>query len=446
MTLRTAPTPSRCPAPVRPPRPRRVRDLFLVDLDAFYVSVERTRDPSLVGRPVIVGGRPGERGVVACASYEARALGIRAGMPLVQAAALAPRDTVFLTGDHRAYVEASAKVRAILETFTPQVEALSLDEAVLDMSGLERHHRSWLKAAEAVRRAVAETTGLSVSIGIGGTRAVAKIAASLAKPDGVLEVRRGEERAFLAALPIEVLPGVGPRLRKELARFNLHAIGDLAQLPEDVLEETFGVAGIVLSRRARGLEAAEDETPVGRAKPRTRSISRATSFAKDTDDAAWIDGMFSYLAQRATKALRQGGFAARAVGIRLRYADFRTVDARRRLPRPSDGDEEILGVVRTLWRQRYQRRVKLRLVGVVLHDLVEVHDRQLALPFPGSPRERSAAAPRDIPLAARLDRAVDVVRDRHGFGSVVRGRAVGLLGHTAHTAEGFRLRTPSCSA
>lgn len=424
------------------------RDILLVDLDTFYVSVERVRDPSLVGRPVIVGGHPGERGVVACASYEARAYGVHAGMPLFQAAALLPRDTVFLHGDHASYGAASKKVMEILHRFSPQVEAVSLDEAYLDLTGCERHHRSWRDAATKIHRAVAEETGLAISIGIGATRAVAKIAASLAKPDGVLEVTRGEERAFLDALPLEHLPGVGPRMRRDLARFNLHTVGDLAAVSEEVLEETFGRVGLTLSRRARGLESSEDEAPVGHTVPKTRSISRETSFAQDTADEQFIDGMISYLGQRATRSLRKAGSLARSVGIRLRYADFQTVETRRRLSRPTDDDAEILEVARDLWRRRYDRRVRLRLVGVVLHDLVEVTDRQLELPFARRPQEgapRPPEAPVPLRSAASLDHAIDCVRDRHGFGAVVRGNAVGLFGRLKHSGSGFRLHTPGCS-
>ena len=488
---RTPPPPPapRSPGPASRPAPRAAdtpswgrlrappRDLFLVDLDTFYVSVERVRDPSLVGRPVIVGGQPGERGVVACASYEARAYGAHAGMPLGRAASLCPPGTVFLHGDHAAYTSASKQVFSILERFTPSIEPLSLDEALLDLTGCDRHHRSWLAAARSLHDQIAEETGgLQVSIGISGTRAVAKIAADLAKPSGVLEVKRGEEHAFLSALPIEILPGVGPRMRQQLARFNLHTVGDLAQIPEDVLEETFGQSGVALCRRARGLESDHDHAPVGTTTPRTRSISRETSFAQDTADLRFIDGMISYLAQRATNALRKAGFLARAVGVRLRYADFKTVDVRRRLPRPSDFDDEILGLARQLWRERYDRRVQLRLIGVVLHDLVPVGDRQLELPFAASMvsepvvsdaaatgaripphdgaslhRDRSVLAGPRLPASAgvsvheRLDAAVDQVRERHGFGALVRGNAVQLFGRLPRSAHGFRLHTPACS-
>jgi DNA polymerase-4 len=517
--------------------------IALVDLDSFYVSVERRHDPTLVGRPVVVGGLPGSRGVVACASYEARGHGVHAGMPISQATALLPARCprcvkrqeahanlalagaaassasprtahgdgshvthdatlgatldatldsgcgrgcpVFLAGDHASYLEASRQVMALLERFTPVVEPVSLDEAYLDFTGLERHHRSWLAAAEALRAAVLEATGLSISVGVGATRAVAKVAAALAKPAGILVVRHGEERAFLAALPLEHLPGIGPKTRAELERFQLRTVGDLAAVPTELLEATFGRLGPALARRARGLED-EGGAQIGERVPKSRSISRETSFERDTDDPRVVDGMLSYLAQRAARALRAEGLKARSVGVRLRYADFETVESRQRLPEPTDLDHDILERVRALWPARWTRRVRLRLVGVVLHDLAPAGERQLALEFAAP---SSAAASRDatdedavaesralltpygppavspyVPPA--VDRAVDRIRDRHGFGSVVRGRAIALLpcqtrrdkrGATHRTRyeeggevgewslRGLRLATPACS-
>jgi DNA polymerase-4 len=449
--------------------PTRARDLMLVDLDAFYVSVEQRKDPGLLGKPVVVGGVPGERGVVASASYEARAYGVHAGMPLGQAAALCPR-AVFLHGDHADYAAASAEVLAILGEFAPRVEPVSLDEAFLDLSGCERLHRvgepggpaTWLDVAETLHRAVRARAGLSVSIGVGGTRAVAAVAAALAKPAGALEVPRGEEAAFLAGLPVERLPGVGPKTREALARFNLHTIGDLARLPESLLEETFGKVGAALSRRARGIETeAEDpETDLVRdGRPRPKSISRETSFAEDTADRAVVGGMLSYLAQRATAALRREGMLCRSVGVRLRYSDFETVEARRRLRSPSDRDRDVLPIVAALWPARWDRRVRLRLVGVALHDLSVVRERQADLfdfdagCSAGARRSEGDSMPTSAPAGPReqrrrkdLDDVIDEVRERHGFGAVVKGRAIDCLTRLVNDPRGFRLRTPSCSA
>lgn len=426
-----------------PPRPR---DLMLVDLDAFYVSVERARDPALQGRPVIVGGRPNERGVVACASYEARKHGARAGMPLFQAARCCPRDTVFLRGDHAAYVEASRRVMQVLGRFTPRVEPLSLDEAYLDLTGCERQGyargavpgwHSWMKTAEAIQRAVREETALPISIGVGPTRTVANVASALAKPAGILEIRANEAPAFLAALPLRYLPGAGPRVREALARFNLETIGDLAAVPEAVLASTFGAVGVTLSRRARGLDAELDQVPIGERAPKLRTISRETSFARDTIDPDVIGGMLSYLTQRAAAALREERLRAKAVGVKLRYADFQTVEARRRFREPTACVRRILTVVNELWPKRWDRRVKLRLVGVTLHDVFAETEHQLDLfETPGF-----ALARHD----ERLDDAVDHIRKRHGFGALVRGRATALLERVPRTKRGFRLQTPACS-
>ena len=426
------------------PRPR---DLMLVDLDCFYASVERVRDPALRGRPVIVGGLPHERGVVACASYEARRYGVHAGMPLFQAERRCPRQqTVFLRGDHAAYLEASRRVMEVLERFTPQVEPLSLDEAFLDMRGCERHHATWLHAAEKIHRSVKEETGLDVSIGIGGARAVASIATAMAKPGGMLEVRRGEEAAFLADLPLRFLPGVGGRTHEALERFNLRTIGDLAAVPEEIMEATFGRTGTTLARRARGEDADLDSHPVGTRTPKTRSISRETSFARDTADPRLVDGMLSYLAQRAARTLREDHLLARSVGVRIRYADFKTVEKRRRLRKPSDRDEDILQLVRALWPLCWERRVKLRLVGVTLHGLRREGDRQLDLLELLDDQGHGAIAGRGGGDAmGQIDSALDHIRDRHGFGAVVRGRAIGLLKTTPAHRNGFHLSTPACS-
>ena len=390
--------------------------------------------------------------MVASASYEAHGYGIRAGMPLGQAAMLCPK-VVVLHGDRADYEAASAEVMALLGTFAPKVEPVSLDEAFLDVTGCDRLHAvrasargpAWLDAAERFHREIRRATGLSVSIGIGGTKAVATVAAALAKPAGALEVPRGAEARFLSGLPVECLPGIGPRTRAALARFNLHTIGDLARLPEDLLEETFGRTGIAISRCSRGLD--DDAVVPGR--PRPKSISREASFATDTVDRTVIGGALSHLAQRATIALRAERLRAQAVVVRLRYADFLTVEARRRFSAPTDRDHDVLAVVDALWPKRYDRRVKLRLVGVAL---VGLSPGGLS---PGGQRQLDLFEDLELPpdeggrgdlAAGRLDAAVDRLRSRHGFGAVVKGRAIDGLSHVPLDVRGVHLRTPARSA
>ncbi len=337
-------------------------------------------------------------------------------------------------------MQASKQVMEILGRFTPQVEPLSPDEALLDLGGCERQTyaasphvhthgtpgQSWLHAAEEIQRTVKQETGLPVSIGIGPSRPVARVACGLAKPRGLLEVRPGEAGAFLSGLPLRYLPGLGPKLHKALSRFHLQTIGDLARLPERLLQETFGAVGMTLSQRARGFDAELDTAPIGRSQPKSRSLSRETSFARDTEDPDVIGGMLSYLAQRAATALREDDSRAKAVGIRLRYSDFQTVEMRRRLPLPGDRVDDILSLVGELWKRCWSRRVKIRLVGVTLHDLEYVNERQLEL-FDGSRTYTREARSFNGRSQERLDSAVDLIRERHGFGAVTRGQANALL-------------------
>lgn len=472
-----------------------------MDLDCFYVAVERTRDPALIGRPVIVGGLPGERGVVACASYEARRYGVHAGMPIFQAVRRLPRrETVFLRGDHPSYVAKSKAVMEVLTSFSPAVEPLSLDEAWLDLRGLERHHPSWIAAGRQLHDAIREATGLSASIGIGGSRIVAHVATRFAKPEGVMEVRRGEEARFLEHLPLRWLPGVGPKVAEALARFHLQTIGDLAAVPVEILRETFGRNGETLHIRAQGRDGlVQGERREGGLRgfgmraveadldqlARPKSISRESSFHKDSDDPEFIAAMCSYLAQRATSELREQRLRARSVEVRICYSDFQVARMRRRLPTPTDRDDPILAQVARLWPRCWSRRVRLRRVGVALHGIEAAHERQLDL-FEDRPvaveqvssdhvqaeglarvptgRSQDRVASVRPPGSNRaLDQAIDCIRERHGFGAVTRGQAISLIDHlestrtrdtqeapdrareTAYRNEGFLLRTPACS-
>ena len=456
------------------------RDLLFVDLDCFYVSVERARDPSLCGRPVIVGGDlQDRRGVVASASYEARALGVRAGMPLAQARRLVASPSfpasspsasspVFLRGDHRAYEKASRAAHKVLESFTPAIEPLSLDEAILDLGGCDRlpyaqgARNGWMAAAEAIQDEVLRVTRLPCSIGIGPSRPVARIACALAKPHGIFEVRPDEAPALLEGLPLRFLPGVGPCMRESLERFQLDTIGDLARIPEEVLTQTFGKPGRTASLRAQGDDADLDAVRVGERKPKHPTISRETSFAQDTADPHVIGGMVSYLAQRAVHALRNQGRTARSVGVKIRYSDFTTREARLRLGTPTDRVDPVLTRVARLWPRLWDRRVKLRLVGVSLHGIEAVRERQLALfddqtgvvfaspPSPTNAPEHEARNPALANDRRTLDAIVEQIRSRHGFGALVQGQASALMRAADQEGferrrDGFRLATPACS-
>ncbi len=381
------------------------RVIWLVDLDAFYVSVERRRDPSLRGKAVIVGHASSERGVVCSASYEARAFGVRSAMPMARALAACPR-AVVVAPDFPAYEAASEDVFRRLRAVAPVLERVSIDEAYLDFTGaepsidalgtgrdaagatlLDRRDPSagpcespavplgWVDVAASVRSRLLADTGLSVSIGIGSSKSVAKVAANLAKPGGVLEVARGHEAAFLAGLPVDALPGVGPKTRERLAALRIHAIGDLARVPAAELETSLGAAGAALVRRARGL----DDEPVDGGPRTPRSVSRETTFAADTADERVITATLGVLARSAGATLRGEGLFAGAVVVKWRDAEFRTFTARTRLPAPTNRDVVLLDAVDRLRRRRHDPRRRLRLVGVSLADLCADSGHQLDL-------------------------------------------------------------------
>jgi len=231
-----------------------MRSFLHVDMDAFFVSVEELFDPSLKGKPVVVGGRPNERGVVSAASYAARKFGVHSAMPLRTAYKLCPQ-AIFLEGHRDRYLESSGKVFAVLQQFSPKVEMASIDEAYLDLTGTERLHGPPLAAAERLHGAVKKATDLNCSIGAASSRLVAKIASDQAKPNGVLWIVPGEEAEFLAPLDVRKIPGVGKVTERNLHACGIRKVGDLAALDGALLEERFGKWGLALAGKARGQDA-----------------------------------------------------------------------------------------------------------------------------------------------------------------------------------------------
>lgn len=384
----------------------RPRSILHVDLDAFFVSVERLRDPSLVGRPVVVGADPkgGKgRGVVAAASYEARAFGIRSAMPIGEAWRRCP-DATWLPGSPDLYRRAARAVRAIFERFTPAVEPVSIDEAYLDLSGTDRLHGAPAATADRVRAAIVEETRLPVSMGLGTSKTIAKIASGLAKPAGFLRVLPGREAAFLAPLPLARMPGIGPATRERLESFNLRTLGDLARIDPELMTAMFGEHGRSLSARSVGEDAGAVE-----ARERPKSISRETTFEDDTADVAYCEAVLGYLAERACRDLRAHGLTARTVTLKLRYRDFTTVTRRTTLDTPTDADRTVAEAARRLFRAAWARRVNVRLLGVGLANLVVA-----------APQLDLFADPRAVAWE-RLLAPLDRLRDRWGFGAVESG-------------------------
>src|SRR6202162_4623716 len=243
-----------CKTPWTPMSNSSLRTIFHVDMDAFFVSVEELFDPSLKGKPLVVGGQRDERGVVSAASYAARKFGVHSAMPLRTAAKLCPQ-AIFVDGHSDRYREFSEKVHTVLGTFSPQVEMASIDEAYLDMTGTERLHGPPLKAAHALHQLVKADTGLNCSIGIGTSRLIAKVSSAQAKPNGLLYIVPGEEAKFLAPLDVREIPGVGKVMEAHLHALGIKKVGDLACLDESDLSQRFGKWGLALAGKARGEDA-----------------------------------------------------------------------------------------------------------------------------------------------------------------------------------------------
>ena len=291
------------------PRPDTEASILHVDLDAFYASVEQLDDPALRGRPVIVGGL-GSRGVVAAASYEARDFGVRSAMPMGRARRACPQ-AAFVAPRFDRYAEKSREVMAILESVTPLVEQLSIDEAFLDVAGARRLLGNGVEIAQLVRTRVRAEAGLVASVGVATTKFLAKLASDMAKPDGLLAVEPGTEEAFLRPLPVSRLWGVGPATRRKLERMAVHTIGDVATLPEAALTAALGNA---LGQKLLALSHNDDPRPVVPERE-TKSIGAEETFAVDLRTRDACDGELVRLVDKVTARLRSAGMEARTVTL-----------------------------------------------------------------------------------------------------------------------------------
>ena len=383
--------------PPQPPEP-----ILHVDMDAFYASVEVRRDPSLRGRPVLVGGAGG-RGVVASASYEARAWGVTSAMPMARALRLCP-DAVVISPDFAAYSAASADLRDVLLSVTPLVEPLSLDEAFLDVTGSVRLFGEPVEIGALLRRRIADELGLPASVGVAPNKYLAKLCSGKAKPDGLLHLRAGDVTVFLRPLPVRDLWGVGAETAARLERFGLRTIADVADVDRRTLARIVGEAAAgQLSVLARG-EDIRRVVPYEAAK----GMSSEETFDRDVDDLDILRRELLRLSEGVARRLRRGGVAARTVTLKLRYANFQTVTRSKTLPMPTDEATEVHRTVTALLDALRLERVRVRLIGVGTSNLVPADAaRQLDLLDDGR--------------WGRLERAADVARERFGGDAVTRG-------------------------
>ncbi len=404
------------------------RRIMHIDLDAFFVSVEQALNPELKGKPVVVGGKPERRGVVAAASYEARAFGLHSAMPLATASRLCPQ-AVFIAGNFARYREASRKFIAILADFSPHLEPVSLDEAYLDVTGFESIHGSIRQMALAIKKRTRDELCLCASIGIASSKTVAKIASDLSKPDGLLKVAPGQERSFLEPLPIAKLPGVGQRSERILKSLGICTIGQLAATPLNVLKRHFGASGELLQKHASGIDDRKVEAP-GPAK----SISRETTFEKDSRDPALLRGTLRYLSERVGSDLRQRGKLAKCITLKLRYADFTTVTRQQSLSQASSNtDQTIFDTgLKLLKKELAAEKQLVRLIGIGASNLTEA-SQQLDMLDPPARRQE------------KLNHVIDRIRQKYGFTAIQTGRTLRLKDLFPETEDGYTLHTPSLS-
>jgi len=376
------------------------RCIFHIDLDAFFVSVERLLDPGLKGKPVIVGGDPERHGVVASASYEARPFGIHAGMPLSRARRLCPR-AIFIQTHLSRYRDASVRFMGILADFSPCIEPMGLDEAYLDATGCEEPYGSFHQMAVAIRGRIHEELKLTASVGIATCKVVAKVASDLCKPDGLLEVAPGDESQFLRPLPVAKLPGVGKKMEQVLGGMGVITIGDFASLPSGVVKRRFGKFGEVVHRYASGIDDRRVEAP-----GESKSISKQTTFARDTLERHFLETRLHRLCEQVSAELRYRGKRTGCVTLKLRDADFETTSHQATLKEVSNVSQVIFtAAMQLLNRALAQRRKPIRLIGVRVSGLS------------GEGRQLNMFDYRTERLE-RLDKAIDQIREKYGTESI----------------------------
>ncbi len=337
---------------------RQPRTILHADFDAFYASVEQLDDPSLRGLPVVVGGSADSRGVVASASYEARRFGIRSAMPMRTAMQLCP-SLARVGGRFERYKAVSRAVMRMFGDITPIVEPLSMDEAYLDVTDALTPRASGEDLARVLKRRVKDELGLTISVGVAGSKSVAKIASDFDKPDGLTVVPRGEERAFLAPLPVSALPGVGPKTRERLEAEGVRVVADLAALPEEWLTRRFGRGGEYIRKLALGL----DDRAV-RTSREIKSVSSETTLRRDTGDPDALAELVARLSHDVSRALDRRDLRGRTVKVKLRLSDFTTFTRQKTLAEPVREADEIARAAGALVSAEVSPGRKFRLVGV----------------------------------------------------------------------------------
>ncbi|MBC2722960.1 DNA polymerase IV [Desulfosporosinus sp.] len=379
------------------------RKILHVDMDAFYASVEQRDDPTLMGKPVVVGGRPNSRGVVSAASYEARNYGIRSAMPIAEAARRCP-SAVFLPVNGRKYREVSSQIRQIFLTYTPMVEPISLDEAFLDVTGSTSLFGPGDKIALTIKERIQQELNLTASVGMACNKFLAKLASDLKKPNGFVIVQPNEIQEFLDPLPVERIWGVGAKTAEKLHIHKIKTVRDLRRLELISLTKLFGSLGSQLYQLAQGI----DDRPVESDRV-IKSVGRETTFEVDIGDYDLLETTLLKLAVDVGRSLRKESLKGKTVTLKVRYADFQTLTRSRTLPLATDLDDVIYQEACSLLRELSLKQ-PLRLIGITLSNLTDQVQNQLSL-FEEPQLERE-----------NLTKVLDLVKEKYGEQSITRAR------------------------
>jgi len=384
-----------------------------IDMDAFYVSVEERDDPSLKGKPVVVGGSPEGRGVVAAANYVARQYGIHSALPMARAKRLC-KDLVILGGRHRFYAEVSHQIRNIFNRYTPLVEPLSLDEAFLDVTASQQLFGDAAFIGRRIKKEIKNELGLVASVGVASSKFVAKIASDIEKPDGFVVVASGTEQAFLDPLPVSRLWGVGKVINENLRKLGIQTISQIRALPQQSLVDLFGKWGNQLWRLANAI----DNRPVI-PDHRAKSISHEHTFAIDINDLETLQSVLMELTENVTRRMRQNEFAGRTIQLKLRFADFHTITRANSITTPTNQTREIWQIANSLLAANYRNHSGgLRLLGMGVSGFGSDNHRQGEL---FGEEENTARQ-------TELDALGDSLHDRFGDAALIR--AIDLRKHT----------------
>ena len=354
------------------PYTNKPRAIMHLDLDAFFCSVEVLRDPSLAGKPIVVGGRSENRGVVAAASYPARKFGIHSAMPMIEASRRC-KDLIVISSQHGLYKMYSKVIMGILRAQSPIIQQVSIDEAYLDLSD---EVNEWIEATEIARKIqlrISRDIGLSASVGIATNKMIAKIASDFQKPNGLTVVLPGSEVDFLNPLPVKKIPGIGPKANERLAKYGIYTVEDMSVIPEAKLKQRFGKLGEAMSRWSKG----SDDRPVHE-DHETKSISTERTFSKNLEDQGELIDVIEKLSFKVGEQLKKKKFMAATITVKFRYADFTTYTRQHTLSEPVDDGMEIFKIARILLVKNWIPGEPVRLLGVGGSHFSEPHG-QLSL-------------------------------------------------------------------